>query len=123
MTGMTECLRFASHVTPQSRPLLGIQRGRPTRTRPVVQAGQSMGFESRHPALHRSSIFPKQFGDLLAAVAAGDQQHPCSRWSYRDSSDRAISCWMASRMTSASVISSFLMTAPPHRGPVISTTQ
>ena len=35
-----------------------------------------MGFESRHPALHRSPIFPKPVGDLLAAVAVGDQQQP-----------------------------------------------
>jgi len=76
MTGMTKLLWVASQVTSQRRPLLGAQRGWPTRTRPVAQAGQSMGFESRHPALHRSSIFPKQFGDLLAAVAAGDQQQP-----------------------------------------------
>lgn len=35
-----------------------------------------MGFEPCHPALHRSSIFPKQVGNLLAAMAAGDQQQP-----------------------------------------------
>jgi hypothetical protein len=76
MPGMTECLRLASHVTPQRHPLLGVQRGGPTRTRPVPQAGQSMGFKARHPALHRSAIFPKQVGNLLSAVAAGDQQQP-----------------------------------------------
>ena len=76
MTGMTEFLRLASKVTPQRRPLLGVQRGWPTRTRPVTQAGQSMGLKAPHPALHRSSIFPKQVGDLLAAVAASDQQQP-----------------------------------------------
>lgn len=35
-----------------------------------------MGFEPCHSALHRSSIFPKQVGNLLAAVAVGDQQQP-----------------------------------------------
>lgn len=73
---MTELLRLASQVTPQRRPLLGIQRSWPTRTHPVAQAGQSMSFKARHPALHRPSIFPKQVGDLLAAVAASDQQQP-----------------------------------------------
>ncbi len=76
MTGMTELLRLASHVSSQRRPLLGVQRGRPTRTSPVAQAGQSMGFETVHPSRHRPPIFPKPFGDLLAAVAAGDQQQP-----------------------------------------------
>ena len=76
MTGMTEGLRLASQVTPQCHPLLGVQRGWPPRPRPIAQACQSMGFESRHPALHRPRIFPKQVGDLLAAVAAGDQQQP-----------------------------------------------
>jgi hypothetical protein len=76
MTGMPKLLRVASQVAPQRRPLLGAQRGGPTRTRPVTQAGQSLGFKARHPALHRSSIFPKHVGDLLAAVAAGDQQQP-----------------------------------------------
>jgi hypothetical protein len=76
MTGMAKLLRVTSQVTPQRRPLLGVQRGRPTRTHPVAQACQSMGFESPHPALHRPPIFPKPFGDLLAAVAASDQQQP-----------------------------------------------
>src|SRR5512140_1006824 len=76
MTGMTEFLRRASQVTPQRRPLRGVQRGRPTRTLTVAQAGQSMGFEAFHPSLYRPPIFPEQFGDLLAAVAAGDQQQP-----------------------------------------------
>ena len=64
MTGMTELLWLASQVTPQRRPLRGVQRSWPTRTHPVTQAGQSMGFKARHPALHRSAIFPKQVGDL-----------------------------------------------------------
>ena len=76
MTGMTKLLRIASQVTPQRRPLLSVQRSGPTRTRPVTQAGQSLGFKARHPALHRSSIFPKPCSDLLATVAAGDQQQP-----------------------------------------------
>ena len=76
MTGMTEFLRLASYVTPQRRPLLGVQRGGPTRTRPFAQASQSVGFEAVHPSLHRPPIFAKQCGDLLAAVAAGDQQQP-----------------------------------------------
>ena len=76
MTRMTEFLRIASQVTPQRRPLLGVQRSWPTRSHPVAQAGQSMGFKTRHPALHRPPIFPKQVGDLLAAVAASDQQQP-----------------------------------------------
>lgn len=76
LTGMTEFLRLASQVTPQRRPLCGVQRGGPASTRPVAQAGRSMGFEPCHPALHRSSIFPKQVGNLMAAMAAGDQQQP-----------------------------------------------
>jgi hypothetical protein len=35
-----------------------------------------MGFEARHPSLHRPPVFPKQFGDLLAALAARHQQQP-----------------------------------------------
>jgi hypothetical protein len=76
MASMTEFLRLASQVTPQRRPLRGVQRGRPTRTLTVAQAGQSMGVEAVHPSLYRPPILPKQFGDLLAAVAAGDQQQP-----------------------------------------------
>lgn len=33
-----------------------------------------MGFEACVPSLHGQPIFPKQVGDLPAAVAAGDQQ-------------------------------------------------
>jgi len=116
-------MRVASQVTPQSRPLLGVQRGRPTRTLTVAQACQSMGFEACHPSLHRPPIFTKQFGDLLAALAASHQQQPVQRWSYRDSLDRAISCWMAIGLTPASAISSVLMIAPSHRGTVISINQ
>lgn len=39
----------------------------------VTQAGQFKGFEARHPAPHRASIFPKQFAEPPAAVTAGDQ--------------------------------------------------
>jgi hypothetical protein len=76
MTGMTKRLWVASQVTPQRHPWLGVQRSGSPRTSPVAHAGQSMGFKTRHPALHRPSIFPQHVGDLLAAVAAGDQQQP-----------------------------------------------
>src|SRR4029077_14793973 len=76
MTGMTERLRIASQVTPQRGPLLGAQCARPTRTHPVAQACEAMGFEACHPALHRSSIFPKQVGALRATVPASDKQQP-----------------------------------------------
>jgi hypothetical protein len=107
MTDITKRLWVASQVRPQRRPLRGIQPGWPTRPRSVTQAGQSMGFEARHPALQRSSIFPKQVVDLLATVAADDQQQPVQPIGVRDSLNRAISCWMARRITPASAISVF----------------
>ena len=35
-----------------------------------------MSFKACHPALHCPPIFAKQCGDLLAAMAAGDEQQP-----------------------------------------------
>ncbi len=35
-----------------------------------------MSFQACNPALHRPPIFAKQCGDLLAAMAAGDEQQP-----------------------------------------------
>lgn len=74
MTDKTKLLRVASQVTPQRHQFCGVQRCGPTRTHSLAQAGQSMGFKPRHPALHRSAIYPKKFGDLLAALAASDHQ-------------------------------------------------
>ena len=53
MTSMTELLGLASQVTSQCCPLLGVQRGWPTRPCSVTQASQSMSFKACHPALHR----------------------------------------------------------------------
>lgn len=98
----------------QLGPLLVAKRGRLARPRLVAQACEAMGLEARHPALHRPPVFPNNSATCWQRRPLATNSNPCKRWSYRDPSDRAISCWMASRMTSASAISSVLMTAPPH---------
>jgi hypothetical protein len=72
-----------------------------------------MGFKVPNPVLLRGSIFPKQFGDLLVTMSDADQQEPVQPMLDRNSLDQAIPCWMIKRMTSASAISSALMTGPP----------
>ena len=72
--------------------------------RPRALPFQSVAFKSFDPALHRAAVRRKP-GDLLTAVAAGDQQQAAAGGRKRDSSERAISCWMAIRMTSGSAIS------------------
>lgn len=64
----------ASQVAPQRRPLFRIQRCRPARTIAFAHPLKPAGFEPLDPASHRAPIFAKQLGDLLAALAARNQQ-------------------------------------------------
>jgi hypothetical protein len=67
-----------------------------------------MGFKARHPALHRASIFPKQFGDLPATVVAGDQRQPVQPMIVlRLIGTEGLLVWMARRMTLASAMPVF----------------
>ena len=74
-----------------------------------------MGFKARHPALHRASIFPKQFGDLLAAVAASDQQQPVQPMVVPRLIEPSDFLLDSHAQTSASAIANALMTVPPYR--------
>src|SRR5574340_1834082 len=74
MAGKTELFGITSQVSPQRRPLFGVQRCRAPRTFAFAHPLQPVRLESLDPALHRTPVFPKQIGNLLAALAAGNQQ-------------------------------------------------
>lgn len=64
----------SSHVRRNMHPLLGVERRRTLRVLTFAHALQPAHLKSLDPALHFAPIFIQQIGDLLAALAAGDQQ-------------------------------------------------
>ena len=122
MADETKCSGVTSQVAPQCRPLFCVQRRWPARALALAHSFQSMTLESFDPALHRTTVFAEKLGHLLAALATGDQQQAMQPMVVARS-ERAISCWIAIRMTSGSAISSFLMMTPPDQGIVISIVQ
>lgn len=73
---MAQATRFDPQVPFDGFPRLVVQPPRASRPLGFAERVHTPLLETPHPPLHRGRVLAKPFGNLVAAVAMGYQQHP-----------------------------------------------